>query len=71
MDEPDKIQNEIEKSLGNGTSAIIRFVLQCLGGLHPIASILGASSGAWSEQEQSKFNKMLNAWLKLQQDEIK
>ena len=65
------ISNELEKSFGNGASAIIRFVLQCLGGIPGAGGLFGASAGSWSEYEQSKFNKMFNAWLKLQQDEIK
>src|SRR3990167_2543291 len=67
----ENIQNELEKSLSAGPNGVIRFVLQCLGGIPTAGGIFGASAGAWSEYEQSRFNKMFNAWLKLQQDEIR
>ena len=71
MTTEENLKNELEKCLSGGAGAVIRFALQCLSGIHPAAGILGAAAGAWSEQEQSKFNKILSALLKLQQDEIK
>ena len=70
-EESDKIKQEIEKSLAGGAAATIRFALQCLSGAPYVGGVFGASAGAWSEHDQSRFNKMFHAWLKLQEDEIK
>ena len=69
--ESDKIKEEIEKSLEGGVAAKVRFALQCLSGAPYIGGVFGAGAGSWSEYDQSRFNKMFNAWLKLQEDEIK
>ena len=50
---------------------IARFALACLGGVPIVGGVFGAGAGAWSEAEQHRFQKLLAAWLKLQQDEIR
>ena len=76
MTETPKDDNPKEKldGLVNGGSApaALRFALNVIGGLIPFAggAVSGASS-AWSEQEQQKINSLIQAWLKLQEDEIK
>lgn len=69
----EKPEEELDKLSNGGTApAALRFALNVIGGLIPIAggAISGASS-AWSEQEQQKINSLIQAWLKLQEDEIK
>lgn len=69
----EKPVEELEKLVNNGTApSALRFALNVIGGLIPFAggAISGASS-AWSEQEQQKINSLIQAWLKLQEDEIK
>ena len=61
--------NEVLQS-GAGPK-ITRFIIACLGGLPVIGGAFGAGAGAWSEAEQSRFNKIFASWLKLQEDEIK
>ena len=69
----DNAKEELDKSLNGGMApAALRFALNVIGGLIPFAG--GAVSGissAWSEQEQQKINALIQAWLKLQEDEIK
>jgi hypothetical protein len=68
-----EIQNQIKEDLRNGSGPkVARFALACLSGLIPLAGgAVGGIGGAWSEAEQDKLNKLLAAWLKLQEDEIK
>jgi hypothetical protein len=69
----DKLRKDLDQALARGAGPkIARFALACLSGAIPIAGgVLGAAGGAWSEAEQSQFNKIFAAWLKLQEDEIK
>lgn len=69
----DKLREDLEKALARGAGPkIARFALACLSGAIPIAGgVIGAAGGAWSEAEQSQFNKIFAAWLKLQEDEIR
>jgi hypothetical protein len=50
---------------------IARFALACLGGIPMVGGVFGAGAGAWSEAEQEKFKKILAAWLRLQEEEIR
>ncbi len=69
----EKPKEDLDKLLNGGVApAALRFALNVIGGLIPFAG--GAVSGissAWSEQEQQKINALIQAWLKLQEDEIK
>ncbi|NTV45066.1 MAG: hypothetical protein HGB11_00725 [Chlorobiales bacterium] len=69
----DGLRKEMEEALKSGAgSKVVRFALASLGGLIPFAGgAVGASTGAWSETEQEKFNKIFASWLKLQEDEIR
>ena len=66
-------REEISEALTHGYGPrIARFVLAFLGGAIPFAGgAFGGAAGAWSEAEQSHFNKVFESWLKLQEDEIK
>ena len=69
----EKPKEELDKLLNGGVApAALRFALNVIGGLVPFAggAISGVSS-VWSEQEQQKINALIQAWLKLQEDEIK
>lgn len=69
----DKPGENLDKLInGSIAPAALRFALNVIGGAIPFAG--GAVSGissAWSEQEQQKINALIQAWLKLQEDEIK
>jgi len=67
----DEIKAEIDKALNAGSvPRILRFILGCLGGLPVAGGIVSATGSSWSESEQSKFNKFLVAWLKMQEQDI-
>ena len=71
-DEKEQLSKDIEKALKGGTGpAVSRFALACLGGIPFAGGAFGGAAGAWSEKEQNRVNKILNAWIKLQEEEIK
>jgi hypothetical protein len=71
-DDKEKIKKELEESLKSGLGPkAARLALSFIGGLIPIAG--GAISGVastWSEKESENFQKIVNTWLKLQEEEI-
>lgn len=71
-DNHENLNGELEKANQSGNlPAIIRFILSALSGINPAAGLLGAGAGAWSENEQKRFNNLVASWMKLQTDEIK
>ncbi len=50
---------------------VARFALACLGGVPVAGGVFGGAAGAWSEAEQTHYNKVFASWLKLQEDELK
>jgi hypothetical protein len=70
--EKEELREEMNKMLESGNGSLVtRFALSCLGSIPFVGGAFGAGAGAWSEKEQSEYNKMFAAWLKLQEDEIK
>jgi hypothetical protein len=71
--ESDKFKQDLEDSLKNGVGPkAARMALSILGGMIPVAGgILSGAASAWSEQESINFQKIMAAWLKLQEEEIK
>ncbi len=67
------IKKQVDDALDSGAGPkIARFALAVLSGAVPlIGGVIGGAGGAWSEKEQADFNKLLAAWLKMQEDEIK
>lgn len=52
--------------------AVIRGAINSFGGLIPVlGGLLSAAAGAWSEQEQEKFNQFLKQWIKMLEDEVR
>ena len=72
-EESEKIRKDIEQHIQSGAGGkIARFALACLSGAVPVVGgVFSGAGGAWSEAEQNKFNKILEAWLKLHEEEIK
>ncbi len=71
-EESEKLRKEAEQRLQNGSGGkIARFALACLSGVPFVEGAIGGVGSAWSEAEQDRFNKILTAWLKLQEDELK
>lgn len=68
----DDVKAELEKIASQGKGpALARFALAVIGGAVPLAGgVFSGSGGAWSEADESKFKKILIAWLKLQEEEI-
>lgn len=72
LNKKENIKKELEDSLKSGFGPkAARMALSFIGGLVPVAggAISGAAS-AWSEKESENFQKIVNAWLKLQEEEI-
>ncbi len=69
----DELKEKLNKALDAGAGPkIARFALAALSGVVPGAGgMIGGAASAWSEKEQTEFNRLLRAWLKLQEDEIK
>lgn len=67
-----ELKNELEEALKSGRGpAIARFALACLSSVPVVGGAIGGASGAWSEREQNRYNKIFTSWLKLQEDEIR
>lgn len=66
------IRREMESALSSGSGpGFARFALACLGGIPFAGGVFGGAAGAWAEKEQARLNKLLQAWLKLQEEELK
>lgn len=70
--EKDQLRQDMDNALAGGAGpAVARFALACLGGIPGVGGAFGGAAGAWSDADKKRFDKMLAAWLKLQQEEIK
>lgn len=68
----DNLRQEMDDALAAGMGPrIARFALQALGAVPVVGGAISGAAGAWSEREQGYFNRILNAWLKLQEEELK
>jgi hypothetical protein len=72
-EESESRRKDVEQHIQSGSGGkIARFALACLSGAVPVVGgVFSGTGGAWSEAEQNKFNKILAAWLKLQEEEMK
>lgn len=67
-----ELDGELTEALGAGFGPkLARFALACLGGIPAVGGVFGAGAGAWSDAEQDRFKRLLAAWLRLQEDEIR
>lgn len=68
----DDLRRQVEESLAGGTGPkLARFVLACLSGVIPgIGGVIGGAASGWSEADQNRFNRLLAAWMKLQEHEL-
>lgn len=68
----DELRGELDKALAHGHGPMIaRFALACLGAIPLVGGAVAGTGGAWSESEQSHYNKVFASWLKLQEDELR
>lgn len=69
----DQLKIDLENSLKNGVGPrAARLALSILGGMIPGAGgLVSGAASAWSEKESENFQKIVAAWLKLQEEEIK
>ena len=66
------LSGEIEQALSHGIGPkAARYALAVLGAVPFVGGAIAGVAGVWSEAEQEHFNKVLAAWLKLQEDEIR
>lgn len=69
--EKERIERELAEALSRGYGPrVARFALACLGGIPGVGGAFAGAGSAWSEAEQAHFNKVLAAWLKLQEAEV-
>ena len=73
MDHPDEeLTRELNAALSSGVGPkAARYALACLGAIPVFGGAIAGVAGAWSEAEQDHFKKVLAAWLRLQEDEIR
>lgn len=73
IDDPaDQFKKQLDEALSHGGGPkAARFALACLGAIPGIGGAIAGIAGTWSEQEQSEFNRIFAAWMKLQEDEIR
>ena len=72
LENADDIRREMESALKGGAGpGFARFALACLGGIPFAGGAFGGAAGAWAEREQARLNKLFEAWLKLQEEELK
>jgi hypothetical protein len=70
-DDKERIEEELADALSRGYGPrVARFALACLGGIPGVGGAFAGAGGAWSEAEQTRFNKVFAAWLKLQEAEV-
>ena len=66
----DESENEVPES--SKVARISRAALQVASGAIPFAGgVLSALAGNWSEAEQERVNRFLEAWIRMLQDELK
>lgn len=68
----DELSRSLDAALDKGMGPMAaRYALACLGAIPLVGGAIAGASSAWSEAEQSHFNKVFAAWLKMQEDEIR
>jgi hypothetical protein len=68
----DQFNKQLDEALGHGVGPkAARFALACLGAVPGIGGAIAGIASTWSEKEQAEFNHIFQAWLKLQEDEIR
>jgi len=68
---PEELRANIEKALAAGSApTLLRLLLACAGAFVPPVGVAAAAGSAWGEFDQAKVNKMLGAWIKLQEKEM-
>ncbi len=71
-DGPIDVGAELERTLQSGAGPrAARFALALLSGLPGVGGLFSGAAGAWSENEQDRFNRIIAAWLRLQEDDLR
>jgi len=71
-DAAEQYKNQLDDALAHGNGpAAARFALACLGVIPGIGGAIAGAAATWSEREQAEYNRIFQAWLKLQEDEIR
>lgn len=72
LDEKNSVRAQLLDPSDSGVgSSVAKVVLSALGSMIPVAgSVIGAAGTAWSEFDQSKYQKRLRTWLTIQEEEI-
>ncbi len=66
------IEEELNRVLkSNRGPGVARFALAALGSIPFVGGAIAGIGGYWSEKEQQEINKVFQAWLRLQEEELK
>jgi hypothetical protein len=73
VESSDDPRKEIEQYLQTGSgSAVAKFALSVLAGAIPWGGgVISATSEAWDERNEKRYKRIMAAWLRLQEDEIR
>ncbi len=72
MTAKDELRDKLEKALEAGDGPTwMRYALAAAGSIPVAGGAVAGVAGVWSEREQAKFNRILAAWLKLHEDELR
>ena len=67
-----ELEVELEKALGKGAGPkVARFALALLSGVPAVGGLFAGAAGEWSEHEQANFNRIVAAWLRLQEQDLR
>jgi len=67
-----ELEAELEKALGRGAGPkVARFALALLSGVPAVGGLFAGAAGEWSEHEQAHFNRIVAAWLRLQEQDLR
>lgn len=64
----EELKRELERGLGPRAA---RFALALLSGVPAIGGVFSGAAGAWAEHDQGRFNRILAAWLKIQEEDLR
>src|SRR5208283_51404 len=70
-DDHEDLRKELDRLLGAGAGPrIARFMLALLSGTPFVGGVFSGTAGEWSDAAQENVNRIVKAWMQLQQDEI-
>ena len=71
--DPDQLKKDLEEALSGSTASTLgKLAIAAFSGAIPVVGgAIGYTGSHWSEKEQEAINRLFQAWLKLQERELK